>query len=268
MTRKKRGTKGIDMHEPAVIFEKRGPVGIMTLNRPDQRNAVTAQTAADLREIRSGIGWDSGIVVFILTGKGPDFSVGTDPDARRRYARREDWIAYHAAAEPIASLPQPTIAALDGAAFGQGLELALACDIRIASDRAHFAMAQLNADDLPFDGGTQRLPRLVGRMKAMEMILLGETLDAYDAQAIGLVNRVVPRDALMTEALKLASELAAKGPLALTYAKEAVMKGMDMTLSQGMRLEADLYFLLHTTDDRREGIEAFREKRPPKFEGT
>jgi enoyl-CoA hydratase/carnithine racemase len=255
------------MTERAVIFEKRGAVGVITLNRADRQNAITAQTAAELREIRSHVGWDSGIGVFLLTAAGTGFSIGTDAESFQQFDRREEAIKYHAAAPHIASLNQPVIAAIDGAAFGQGLELALACDIRICSDGARFAMNQIKSGGMPFDGGTQRLSRLIGRMKALEMILCERVVDAREAEEIGLVNRIVPQKALLPEALKLAEDLAAKGPIALRYAKEAVMKGMDMTLSQGLRLEADLYFLLHTTADRREGIEAFREKRPAKFEG-
>ncbi|MBN1381026.1 MAG: enoyl-CoA hydratase/isomerase family protein [Deltaproteobacteria bacterium] len=255
------------MKEPAVVFEKRGLVGIITLNRPDRKNTITAPMASEMRTILDAIGWDSDIAVFLLTGQGADFSTGTDADSFQSFKRREDRINHHAMASRIASLTQPIIAALDGAAFGQGLELALACDIRIASDRSRFAMTQINTGEMPFDGGTQRLPRLIGRMKALEMILYADIIDVQAAKEMGLVNRVVPHDSLLSEALKLAGDLTAKSPLALKYAKEAVLKGMDMTLAQGMRLEADLYFLLHTTDDRREGIEAFREKRSPKFTG-
>ncbi len=128
-------------------------------------------------------------------------------------------------------------------------------------------MSQISSNEIPFDGGTQRLPRLVGRTKALEMILTGLKVDSREANRIGLINRVFPQNELMPSALMLAEELSAKGPIALRYAKEAVMKGMDMTLEQGLRLEADLYFLLHTTQDRQEGIKAFREKRTPGFEG-
>lgn len=255
------------MKEKSVLFEKRGSIGIITLNRPEQKNALTIQMASELREIRAGIGWDSGISIFLLTSKGSDFSIGTDPEACRLFDQREDLIHTLSMAFHIGSLTQPTIAVIQGNAFGQGLELALACDMRIASEQSRFAMSQINDDEMPFDGGTQRLPRLVGRTKAMEMILTGLKVDSLEAGKIGLINRVVPSDELMLSALRLAEELAAKGPIALRYAKEAVMKGLDMTLEQGLRLEADLYFLLHTTKDRWEGITAFRQKRTPAFEG-
>jgi enoyl-CoA hydratase/carnithine racemase len=255
------------MIEKTVLFEKRGPLGLITLNRPGQKNAVTIEMASDLRALRSGIGWDSGITVILVTGNGSHFSIGTDPEAYRLFDQREDLVSNLSLAASISSLTQPTIALIQGEALGQGLELALACDLRIASDQSHFSMSQINEDEMPFDGGTQRLPRLVGRTKAMEMILTGLKIDSQEANRIGLVNRVFPPEELKPSALKLAEKLAAKGPIALRYAKEAVMKGLDLTLEQGLRLEADLYFLLHTTQDRQEGIMSFREKRPPKFEG-
>lgn len=255
------------METKTVLFEKKGSIGIITLNRSEQKNAITAQMASELREIRDSIGWDSGLNVIILTANGPTFSIGTDSDVRELFDRREELISNLLIASYIGSLPQPTMAIINGDALGQGLELALACDIRISSDLAGFAMSQINENELPFDGGTQRLPRLIGRTKAMEMILYGQRIDAQKAQRIGLVNLVFPHDELMPSAIKIAEGLAAKGPIALKYAKEAIIKGMDMTLEQGLRLEADLYFLLHTTKDREEGISAFREKRSPKFEG-
>jgi enoyl-CoA hydratase len=255
------------MKEKTVLFEKRGSLGLITLNRPGQQNAVTLEMASELRTIRAGIGWDSGISVFLITGQSPDFSIGTDPEVYRLFDQREDLIANLSLASQIGSLTQPTIAVIQGDALGQGLELALACDIRISSDQSHFSMSQISHNEIPFDGGTQRLPRLVGRTKAMELILTGLKIDSSEAQSIGLVNQVVPDAELMSLTMKLAEGLAAKGPIALRYAKEAVLKGLDMTLEQGLRLEADLYFLLHTTQDRQEGIMAFREKRTPGFQG-
>jgi enoyl-CoA hydratase/carnithine racemase len=159
------------------------------------------------------------------------------------------------------------IAAISGDVIGQGLELALACDLRIASETSHFGLPQIKTGHLPSDGGTQRLSRLVGRGKGLEMILTGEIIDAQEALRIGLVNKVVPKKDLMEVTMKMAQEMASRGPIALRYIKEAIYKGMDMTLEQGLRLEADLYLILHTTKDRTEGIQAFRGKRKPKFEG-
>lgn len=255
------------MGEKAVLFEKKDSVGIITLNRSEQKNAITAQTAAELKEISNEVGWASGIRVILLTGEGEHFSIGTETEAYSSFKTREEFINNISVASVIGSLTQPVIAAIKGNAFGQGLELALASDLRISSKDALFAMPQIKNNEIPFDGGTQRLPRLVGRTKALEMIFQGLTLDAEEAQRTGLVNSIVPMNELMPTALKMAEDLASKGPIALRHAKEAVMKGMDMTLEQGLRLEADLYLLLHTTKDRTEGITAFREKRDPHFEG-
>ncbi len=252
----------------AVTLQTSGSVGIVTLTRGGHRNGVTSETAAGLAEIRSQIDFDSKIVSLLITGEGDDaFSVGADADEIDGYEDGRTLLSALSAASIIGSFDRPTIAVINGDAFDQGLELALACDIRVASDAAHFAMAQVGRGTIPWDGGTQRLSRLVGRGKALEMILLGETIDAGEALRIGLVGRTVPPADLMPTALKMAQELASKGPVALRYAKEAISKGMDLSLEQGLRLEADLYFLLHTTEDRTEGINAFREKRDPKFKG-
>jgi len=145
--------------------------------------------------------------------------------------------------------------------------MALACDIRISAESSRFGMPLIQAGLIPWDGGTQRLARLVGRGKALEMILTGKTISAQEAQRIGLVNQVVSSQDLMGTTIKMAREMASKGSVALKYTKEAVYQGIDLTLEQGLRLEADLYLLIHTTKDRTEGIRAFREKRVPKFEG-
>ncbi len=169
--------------------------------------------------------------------------------------------------EPISRLEVPVLAALCGDAMGLGLELILACDLRIAAETSRFALPQISEGLIPGDGGTQRLSRLVGRGKAMEIILTGRPVDAHEAYRTGLVNRLVPRGEVMGEAEKMAKEMASKGPIALRYIKEAITKGMDMTLEQGLRLEADLYLLIHSTKDRTEGIRAFQDKRPADFKG-
>ncbi|MDP2952803.1 MAG: enoyl-CoA hydratase-related protein, partial [Chloroflexota bacterium] len=144
---------------------------------------------------------------------------------------------------------------------------ALACDIRLAASGARLGLPHADFGLMPRDGGSQRLPRIVGRAKALEMLLTGAAIDADEAYRIGLVSRVVPPEQLLSDAEALARSIAEKGPIALRYVKEAVNKGLDLTMSQGLRLEADLYFLLQTTHDRTEGIRAFREKRPPQFKG-
>jgi enoyl-CoA hydratase/carnithine racemase len=169
--------------------------------------------------------------------------------------------------EPVARLKQPVIAAIRGSAFGLGLELALACDIRIGTEEARFGLPQICEGRLPSNGGTQRLPRLIGLGRAMQMILTGESMDAGDALRAGLINRVVTSEVLMRSAKELAREMATKSPLSLSYAKEALYNAEDLTLGQGLNKEMDLYLLLHSTHDRTEGVTAYREKRKPEFKG-
>jgi len=163
--------------------------------------------------------------------------------------------------------PQPIIAAIRGYALGGGLELALACDLRIAGEDAQLGLTEVNLAIIPGGGGTQRLPRLVGRGRALEMILTGARIDAREAWRIGLVERVVPAADVLASARELARTLAEKAPVALRYAKESVVKGLELPLADGLRLENDLATLLRTTEDRVEGAKAFLEKRKPRFTG-
>jgi len=201
---------------------------------------------------------DDHIVVVIVSGAGNTFSLGS------RLVKGE-W--GREAVEAVASLDRIVIAAIDGDAFGEGLELALACDIRIASERARFCLPHVADGHIPSSGGTQRLPRIIGRGKALELVLTSQVIDSEEAFDIGLVAKVVPHSHLLKQTRELAKRISAHGPIALRYAKEAINSGMDLTLQQGLRLEADLYFLIQTTNDRMEGIKAFREKRPPGFKG-
>jgi enoyl-CoA hydratase/carnithine racemase len=167
----------------------------------------------------------------------------------------------------VSQLKQPVIAAIKGDALGPCLELALACDIRIGTESSRFGLPQIREGQMPSGGGTQRLPRIIGPGKAMEMTLTGMTIDAGEACRIGLLNRVVAKENLIAAAMSIAEEMATKSPLSLNYAKEALYSGMDLTLDQGLKMELDLYLLLFTTSDRTEGIAAFKEKRPPEFKG-
>jgi enoyl-CoA hydratase/carnithine racemase len=257
-----------DNSKMAIIYEKMESVGLIILKEKDTGNVINSELIVRLEDIQRQISCDRDVKVAMITAAGSGaFSLGTDME---EYSREEGiaWMGKHLSiSRMIDWLAHPCIAAIPGDAFGQGLELALACDLRICSDSAHFAMNHLTHGDIPGDGGTQRLPRIVGRGKAMEMILTGEVINAQEAHRIGLVHRVVPEDELMPAAMDMAREIATKGPIAVRYVKEAIYKGMDVTLEQGLRLEADLYFLLHSTNDRTEGIRAFQEKRSPQFEG-
>jgi enoyl-CoA hydratase/carnithine racemase len=239
-----------------IIFNIKDHIAAITLNHPRAGNAVNLEMAQELEAASRLVNGDNDIYVATLTGAGNAFCTGGD-------AAKEQ--SQPAAA--IAAIDRPVIAAINGDALGEGLEIALAADIRIASAQANFSLPQVAAGHIPADGGTQRLPRIVGRGKSLELLLTATTLTAAEALEIGLVSRVVPPDALAAEAHKLAETIAAKGPIALRYLKEAINKGMDMTLAQGLRLEADLYFLLHTTADRTEGIKSFLEKRKPEYKG-
>ncbi|MCK4368754.1 MAG: enoyl-CoA hydratase/isomerase family protein [Dehalococcoidales bacterium] len=242
-----------------VIYTKKDHIAHIALNRPEAGNSINLKLAQELGDICRQINQDEDIYVVVLTGAGDKaFCKGSQPEKSG---------TIYSAATATAGIEKPVIAAINGDALGQGLELALSCDIRLASDKANFGFPQVAQGLIPFDGGTQRLPRIVGRGKALELILTAETITAQEAVEIGLVSKVVGGANLAAEAEALARTIAGKGPIALRYIKEAVNKGLDLTLEQGLHLEADLYFLLHTTADRTEGITAFIKKRPPKFKG-
>ena len=243
----------------SIIYTKKDHIAHIALNRLKAGNTINQQLAQELEDVCRQINQDEAIYVVILTGAGDRaFCKGSEAEKSG---------AVYSAANAVADIEKPVIAAINGDALGQGLELALSCDIRLASDRAKFGFPEVSQGLIPSDGGTQRLPRIVGKGKALELILAAETVTAQEAFEIGLLSKVVPHKELLVEAEALARTIAAKGPIALKFIKEAVNKGLDLTLEQGLRLEADLYFLLHTTADRTEGITAFLEKRPPKFKG-
>lgn len=246
------------MSYETIICEKKGPIGFITLNRPRVGNAINAQMARELAEACRNINQDEEISAVILMAAGDSFCSGCEPG---------EWEVAGDAPREIASLERVVIAAIAGDALGEGLELALACDIRVASEGARFCLPHTAYGLIPGGGGTQRLPRLVGRGKALEMILTAEPIDAEEAFRTGLVNKVVPSEQLHQEVEELAKRITPKGPIALRYCKEAVNKGLDLSLEQGLRLEADLYFLIQTTQDRMEGIRSFLEKRSPQFKG-
>jgi enoyl-CoA hydratase/carnithine racemase len=249
------------MAEQSVLYTSKDHIAWITLNRPQTGNSFDLNMAQELTEICAQINGDQDVYAVFLSGAGPAFCAGGD------FSPEDKNVGILSPAESLAALERPAIAVLNGDAIGLGLELGLACDLRIAADIAHFGLPQIAEGRIPMNGGTQRLSRVVGRAKALEMVLTGEIMDAQAALETGLVNRVVKADDLPSEVEKLAGTLAAKAPFALRYAKEAVNKGLDLTLEQGLRLEADLYFLLHTTADRTEGIQSFLKKRPPKYEG-
>lgn len=256
------------MSYQTLSFEREDYIGIIDINGPLDDQVKIARLSDELVELLAEIAWKNETRVIILTGSGErPFSVSSDFIKEVCKITEQRRIGFWSLAEPIAKLDRPVIAVIKGDAIGPGLELALACDLRIAPETSHFGFPQIMVGFIPWDGGTQRLSRLVGRPKAVEMILTGEIIDAKEANRIGLINKVVPPGDLMAVGMDMAREMASRAPIALRYAKEAVHRGMDLTLEQGLRLEADLYLLLHTTDDRVEGITAFRKKRTPQFKG-
>lgn len=247
------------MRYTTVIYTEEDHIAYITLNRPEVDNIISYQLAEELKDVCCQINQDDNVYVVIITGAGDRaFCCGNELDQLS---------PQYSIATALASIDRPVIAAINGEALGQGLELALSCDIRLASHKARLGFPQVGLGLIPTDGGTQRLPRIVGKGKALELILSAETISAEEAFEIGLVKKVMAQENMASEVKALAKTIASKGPIALKYAKEAINKGLDLTLEQGLRLEADLYFLLHTTKDRTEGIKAFLEKRPPKFKG-
>ena len=255
-----------------VHYQQDGPIATVTLSRPELSNRVGLEMATELREVCQAVQADENIRLVILTGEGDQFSVGREvlpEDLSGSPASVSlDWLRSIQAASAIAAIQVPVIVAVNGDAMDHGLELAIAGDIRVASSGSKFGLTDLAAGAFPWDGGTQRLPRLVGPAWARDMILTSRIIDATEALAIGLVNRVVDSGRLIEETRTLAESILAGGAIAARYAKEAVSQGADLTLDQGLRLEADLNVLLQSTADRAEGIKSFLERRPPRYTGT
>lgn len=249
------------MPEASVIYIKNNHVARVTLNRPEANNTIDQNLASEFADVCRQIRQDREIYVVVVTGKGKAFCIGSevepDEDSSERYS----------ISAGIASLTQPVTAAINGDALGEGLELALACDIRIASISARFGFPHVSKGLIQSEGGTQRLPRIVGKGKALELLLTSKTISAEEAFEIGLVNKITSLDKLEAEVEALVQNLVTKAPIALEYLKETVNKGLDLTMEQGLRLEADLYYLLQTTQDRTEGVTAFLQKRTPEFKG-
>ena len=257
-----------------IICKTKGHVAYLTLNRPEVKNAVNQQLAYELQEACIKVNQDEKIYAVIITGAGDTFCCGSEWE--RRFENKDDRIDFErfralrsnfSVATPVARIMKPVIAAINGCAIGQGMELALSCDIRVASGEAKFCLPQVQGGLIPLDGGTQRLPRIIGRSRALELILTSKIIDASEALKVGLINHIASSDDLMQKAEGITRDIVSKGPLAIKLAKEAVYRGLDLPLIEALQLEVDLYSLLQTTSDREEGIKAFLEKRRPEFKG-
>ncbi|RNB87746.1 enoyl-CoA hydratase [Brevibacillus fluminis] len=257
--------------ESLILVAKQEGVATITLNRPEAANALSVQMLGELQAAIDELRWDQAIRSVIVTGAGEKaFCAGADlkeragmnpQQVRQTVALIRDTI--HA----LQALPKPVIAAVNGVAFGGGTELALACDIRIASSAARFALTETSLGIIPGAGGTQRLPRLIGPGRAKELIFSARRVEAEEALQIGLVEYVVPVDALMERAQELAGRIAQNAPIALTQAKFAIDQGLETSLANGLAIEQKAYEVTIPTRDREEGLLAFREKRAPRYTG-
>jgi enoyl-CoA hydratase len=254
-----------------LLVQRESGVAVLTVQRPQRLNALDAKTLDEIRQAVLDFQHDESIRCVIVTGGGEKaFVAGADineiasdtPEAARQRA-----LAGQHVFNLIERLGKPVIAAVNGFALGGGCELAMACTLRLAADTARFGLPEINLGLIPGFAGTQRLARLVGKTKAMELILTGNPIPASEALAIGLVNRVVPAASLMSEARALAAELATKPAIALRYAMDAVNSGVEMPFAEACRLEASLFGMLTVTEDMKEGTRAFLEKRAPQFKG-
>jgi len=255
-----------------IVYDKERELAIITFNRPEVRNALNYLAIDEALDAAGQAEADEAVRVLIVTGAGEkSFISGADigelqqrnilTELGERSERRR------VLANLLETMPKPTIAAINGFAVGAGLEIAMACTLRIASDTARFGVPEINLGIMPGNGGTQRLPRLVGKGRAMEMVLTGELIDAAEAYRIGLVNKVVPLAELMDYTKQLARKLASKSPLALKVAKDAINTGLNLSLAEGIIYEQKNFAILCGSEDKKEGVAAFLEKRSPTFQG-
>ncbi len=249
-----------------IIFEKEENIAIITFNRPEAMNALNNQTRAEFRAAIDDVASDDEVKVLILTGSGKAFVAGSDI---KEFNATTPFAAHNIRrlGEMVEQLEKPVIAAVNGFCLGGGNEIAMGCDIIIASDKAKFGQTEINIGIIPGGGGTQRLQRLIGACRAKEMIFTGDIIRAEEADRLGLVNRVVPMDELMPTAREIAAKIATKSAAALKLAKQAINYGMQTNLASGLKYEYEMYALSLSLEDKKEGVNAFLEKRKPKFVG-
>jgi enoyl-CoA hydratase len=254
-----------------ILYEKENGIGVVCINRPQALNVLGGVVFYELHQVFNEISTDSEVKVVIITGSvDKAFAAGTDIIEMNSQSALEirDFLAQvRKANDAIYNLGKPVIAAINGFALGGGLELAMVCDLRICSENAKFGQPEINLGIIPGGGGTQRLTRLVGMAKAKELLLTGEIIDAQAAFDIGLVNKVVPNGKLLNESKILARKLLGKGAVALRLAKTAINSGANMDLHSALDFEAECFTMCFSTEDRKEGMNAFIEKRKPKFQG-
>lgn len=255
----------------ALLVERRDQAAWVTINRPEARNALTRQLCGELAAIAKELAEDTAVRAVVLTGAGDRaFCAGVDLKERKGVTAEQTapyLEAIRGAVNAWARMPKATLAAVNGFAFGGGMELALACDFRIAAENAQFALTEVRLGILPGAGGTQRLSRVAGVAVAKEMILLGRRIDAERALAKGIVMSVVPAAELPAACEGVLAELAGCAPLSIAMAKDAIDRGIDVGIDEGLRIERACYDVTLFTEDRNEGLRAFAEKRPPRYQG-
>jgi enoyl-CoA hydratase len=254
-----------------IAVETDEQIARVMLARPDRGNRIDDALLREFDDACAAINDDADVRVVVLCAQGDAFSVGWEPSERSpegfdAAAWRDRW-EHSPPFSCLEEMSQPVVCAINGDAISAGLELVLACDVRIAAEGARFALPETGEGLLPLAGGAARLSRAVGQAEALRLLLLGETIDATEALRIGLVSAVTPDERLLDEAMALAARIASRGPIAVRYAKEAVRRGLDLPLDQALRYETDLTVILQTTADRTEGVRAFLEKREPEFKG-
>ena len=259
------------MNFESLLLAVKDSVATLTVNRPDKLNALNDQVVGQLHQAAQLLKDDREVRGVILTGAGPKaFIAGADIGDLARQGvieGRERSLSGQTMLRAFEAMGKPVLAAVNGYCLGGGCELAMACHVRIASENAKFGQPEVKLGIIPGYGGTQRLPRIVGRGNALHLLLTGEQITAQEALRIGLVSKVVPADQLAAEADRMLRAILANGPVALKLTMEAMDRGLDMTLDEGLSLEADLFGLVAATDDMKEGLTAFLEKRPAKFQG-
>jgi len=264
-----------NMEFQTIIYEVKNQIAWLTFNRPESMNAINRQMARDIIEACRQTEEDNNIRIAIFTGAGERaFSAGMDLKERAETGflpieRRNQKLTQtiHTQSRAIAAMTKPTIAAIRGYCVGGGLEMALACDLRVAAQDAKLGLTEVLRGLIPGAGGTQRLPRAIGVTKALELCLTGDTVSGSEAQKLGLVNTAVPGNELLQAAENLANRILKGAPMSVAFIKEAIKKGIELPLEEGLRLEADLSALVGITEDSKEGPRAFAEKRAPVWKG-
>lgn len=251
-----------------ILTEIRSRVGLITLNRPQAMNALNNQLMREVMEALEGFDQDDSVGAMVITGNGKAFAAGADIKEMADQSMQQMIDRDHVAVfDRIRTIQKPVIAAVSGWALGAGCEVAMSCDMIVASESARFGQPEITIGVIPGAGGTQRLTRAVGKAIAMEMILNNRTLTAQEAHQFGLVNRVVPVDGYLDEALKLADEIASRAPLAVRAAKRMVNQAHEQTLTEGLEAEKQEFYKLFASQDQKEGMQAFIEKRKPVWKG-